>query len=99
MTEAARARLAERARVIGRIRRGVIVAMLAAFVLAWGVIAATGSMGTATAATSTSTATTTSGPTGETDTGSGAATGDPTATGDDATTSGGSDGAITTGQS
>ncbi len=46
--EHARARLAERARAVARIRRGVLVAVLAAFVLAWGVIAATGSMGDAT---------------------------------------------------
>ena len=62
--EHARARLAERARAVARIRRGVLVAVLAAFVLAWGVIAATGPMGGATAATQTaasgsSTATTT----------------------------------------
>ena len=40
--EHARARLAERARAVARIRRGVVAAALAAFALAWGVIAATG---------------------------------------------------------
>ena len=67
--EHARARLAERARAVARIRRGVIIAVLAAFVLAWGVIAATGSMGAATAATqpdSTGSTATTTGSTGDT---------------------------------
>lgn len=50
-----RARLAERARRVTRIRRGVIAAALSAFVLAWGVIAYDGSMGsTTTASTATS---------------------------------------------
>ena len=68
--EHARARLAERARAVARIRRGVIVAALAAFVLAWGVIAAAGSKGTATAATqpaTTGSTATTSGSTGDDD--------------------------------
>ena len=68
--EHARARLAERARAVARIRRGVIVAALAAFVLAWGVIAATGSKGTATAATqpaTTGSTATTTGSTGDDD--------------------------------
>lgn len=86
MTETARARLAERARMIGRIRRGVIVAVLAAFVLAWGVIAATGSMGTATASTATGDGST--------------STSDGTTSSSDATgSSGGSSGAVTTSQS
>ena len=84
--EHARARLAERARAVARIRRGVLVAVLAAFVLAWGVIAATGPTGGATAATQTaasrsSTATTT--------------TTDPAGAGDDDDASG----AVTTAQS
>ncbi len=68
--EHARARLAERARAVARIRRGVIVAVLAAFVLAWGVIAATGSMGAAdrrdAACHSTGSTATTTGSTGDT---------------------------------
>ena len=43
-----------------RVRRSVVVASLATFALAWGVIAGTGSMGASTA-TSTSTATAASG--------------------------------------
>lgn len=46
---AARRLLAARARRVARIRRGVVAGALAAFAMAWGVIAATGSMGTATA--------------------------------------------------
>jgi hypothetical protein len=50
-----RARLAERARRVARIRRGVIAATLSAFVLAWGAIVFDGSMGsTTTAGTTTS---------------------------------------------
>ncbi|WP_028060789.1 hypothetical protein [Candidatus Solirubrobacter pratensis] len=41
-----RARLAERARRVARIRRAVVAATLAAFVLAWGVIVFDGPMGT-----------------------------------------------------
>ena len=63
-----RARLAERARRLSRIRRTVVAATLSAFALAWGVIvfdgpmgttttvAATGSAGSAAAATSSGTA-------------------------------------------
>ena len=55
-----RARLAERARRVTRIRRGVIAATLSAFVLAWGVIAYDGTMGsTTTASTTTPSATST----------------------------------------
>ena len=54
---AGRARLAERARRISRIRRNVVAATLAAFALFWGVIVFDGSMGNTTVA-STSTATT-----------------------------------------
>jgi hypothetical protein len=50
-----RARLAERARRVARIRRGVIAATLSAFVLAWGVIAFDGSMGKASVAGATTT--------------------------------------------
>jgi hypothetical protein len=99
MTEQARARLAARARMISRIRRGVIVAMLAAFVLAWGVIAATGSMGSATAATP---AATTPGSASS----SSPAAGDSSATSGDSSSSfggttspDGGSGAVTTGQS
>jgi hypothetical protein len=45
-----RARLAERARRIARIRRTVVAATLSAFVIAWGVIVFDGSMGTTTLA-------------------------------------------------
>jgi hypothetical protein len=48
-----RARLAERARRVARIRRTVIAATLSAFVLAWGVIVFDGSMGTTTVASTT----------------------------------------------
>lgn len=53
-------RIAERAKRTRRIRRGVGAGTLAAFALAWGVIAQTGSMGTATAATTTAGTTSTS---------------------------------------
>jgi hypothetical protein len=46
-----RAKLAARARRVARIRRRVAAATLAAFALAWGVIAWNGSMGASTAAT------------------------------------------------
>jgi hypothetical protein len=42
---AARARLGARARRIACLRRGIAAAALATFALAWGVVAATGSMG------------------------------------------------------
>ena len=48
-----RARLAERARRVSRIRRTVIAATLSAFVLAWGVIVFDGSMGSQTVASTT----------------------------------------------
>jgi len=48
-----RARLAERARRVARIRRAVIAATLSAFVLAWGVIVFDGSMGSQTVASTT----------------------------------------------
>jgi hypothetical protein len=48
-----RARLAERARRVARIRRTVIAATLSAFVLAWGVIVFDGSMGTTSVASTT----------------------------------------------
>ena len=50
LPESARERLAARARRIAMIRRRVIVATLATFALAWGVIAFDGSMGTTTTA-------------------------------------------------
>jgi hypothetical protein len=43
--EEASRRLAARARRIARVRRRILAATLATFVLAWGVIAATGPMG------------------------------------------------------
>jgi predicted metal-binding membrane protein len=46
LSEIARERLAARARRIARIRRGVFAATIAAFALAWAVIAWNGSMGT-----------------------------------------------------
>jgi hypothetical protein len=51
-----RARLAERARRVARIRRNIVAATLAAFAIAWGAIVLDGSMGATTLA---STATTT----------------------------------------
>lgn len=45
-----RARLAERARRVARIRRTVLAATLSAFVMAWGVIVFDGSMGATTLA-------------------------------------------------
>jgi hypothetical protein len=55
-----RERLAERARRNARIRRGVGAATLATFVLAWGVIAHSGSMGTTTDKSTTTAAATAS---------------------------------------
>jgi hypothetical protein len=56
-----RARLAERARHVARIRQRVVAATLAAFVLAWGLIVFDGPMGATTiASTTTSSGTTTS---------------------------------------
>jgi hypothetical protein len=52
-SDLARARLADRARRTTRIRRGVGAATLAAFALAWGVIAHDGAMGTTKATAST----------------------------------------------
>jgi hypothetical protein len=46
--ETARRLLAERARRVSTIRRRIVAGALAAFVMAWGVIAWTGSMGTTT---------------------------------------------------
>jgi hypothetical protein len=57
-----RARLAERARRVARIRRTVIAATLSAFVLAWGVIVFDGSMGSTTVASTTTTPAATSTP-------------------------------------
>ena len=51
---AARARIAERARRVARIRRSIIAGTLAAFTLAWGIIAFDGSMGSSTASTASS---------------------------------------------
>jgi hypothetical protein len=94
-----RARLAERARRVTRIRRTVVAATLAAFALAWGVIVFDGSMGKTTlaststtasaAATATSTATATATPT--------ASSGDGTS--DDSSSSGDTPAAVTTSQS
>jgi len=100
MTDQARARLAARARMISRIRYGVIVAMLAAFVLAWGVIAATGSMGSATAATPTATTTPGSASSSSPAAGDGSATsGDSSSSFGGTTSPDGGSGAVTTGQS
>jgi uncharacterized membrane protein YgcG len=61
LPESARERLAARARRMAVIRRRVLVATLATFALAWGVIAFDGSMGsTTTASTQAATATTSS---------------------------------------
>ena len=57
-----RARLAERARRVARIRRTVVAATLSAFVLAWGVIVYDGSMGSQTVASNTSSPAATSTP-------------------------------------
>jgi hypothetical protein len=65
LSESARERLAARARRMAVIRRRVLVATLATFALAWGVIAFDGSMGSTTTA-STQAATTTSSSTGTT---------------------------------
>ena len=51
---AARERIAARARRVARIRRSIIAGTVAAFALAWGVIAFDGSMGTSTASTASS---------------------------------------------
>ena len=50
LPDSARERLAARARQTALIRRRIVVAALAAFGLAWGVIAFDGSMGTTTTA-------------------------------------------------
>jgi hypothetical protein len=86
-----RARLAERARRVARIRRAVVAATLAAFALAWGVIVFDGPMGTtklaAAGASTSATAAPSSGGTWEQSTSSGSsASSDPPA-------------AVTTGQS
>jgi hypothetical protein len=57
-----RARVAERARRVARIRRTVVAATLSAFVLAWGVIVFDGSMGSTTVASTTTTPEATSTP-------------------------------------
>jgi hypothetical protein len=56
---AARRVLAERARRISALRRRVVAGAVAAFVMAWGVIAWTGSMGTDSAASAAATTSTT----------------------------------------
>ena len=68
----ASAALAARARRLARIRRRVTAATLAAFVLAWGVIAYDGPMGAATTSASSSGATGTSSSSGATTDGSSA---------------------------
>jgi hypothetical protein len=57
-----RARLAERARRVARIRRTVVAATLSAFVLAWGVIVFDGPMGSQTVASTTTSPAATSTP-------------------------------------
>ena len=71
--ETARRLLAERARRISTIRRRIVAGALAAFVMAWGVIAWTGSMGTTTSssAAASSSDTTSSSDTGTTQSASG----------------------------
>jgi hypothetical protein len=88
LPEAARERLAARARRVALIRRRVVVATLAAFVLAWGVIAYDGPMGTTSkASTRTPTASST------------AAGSDTSSSSDDGTSSSGEPAAVTTAQS
>jgi hypothetical protein len=57
LPESARERLAARARRMAVIRRRVLVATLATFALAWGVIAFDGSMGSTTSASTEATTT------------------------------------------
>ena len=96
-------RIAARARRIARIRRGAVAGTLSAFVLAWGVIASTGSMGaeaTATASAAATTAETTTSDSTTSTEDSTASSGDSTASSDsssDSTAS--SDDAVTTAQS
>lgn len=88
LSETARERLAARARRLARIRRRVFAATIAAFALAWAVIAWNGSMGAPTTTASTGSNTTSS-------TGS-------TSSSDNGTSSssyGDSSGAVTTSQS
>jgi hypothetical protein len=65
----AQEKLAARARRIRRIRQQVVASVLAAFVLAWGVVAFDGSMGTNTTVASTSTTTSTDATTSSSDSG------------------------------
>lgn len=60
LPDAARERLAVRARRVTRIRRRVVAATLATFALAWGVIAYAGSMGAPVTTASASSGATTS---------------------------------------
>ena len=53
---AGRQALADRARRVSRIRRRIAATAVGAFALVWGLIAATGSMGSQTAATTTASA-------------------------------------------
>jgi hypothetical protein len=88
-----RARLAERARRVSRIRRTVVAATLCAFALAWGVIVFDGPMGATTTVASTSGTAATSSPTTAVD---------PTSTYPDQTSSSSGNGsppAVTTSQS
>jgi hypothetical protein len=70
--ETARRLLAERARRVNTIRRRIVAGALAAFVMAWGVIAWTGSMGTTTSSSAAATDTTSSSDTGTTQSSGGA---------------------------
>jgi hypothetical protein len=81
-----RARLAERARRVARIRRSVIAATLSAFVLAWGVIVFDGSMGSQTVASTTASPAATSTP-------------DPSSSSGDSSSSNNSPAPLTTSQS
>ncbi len=83
-----RARLAERARRVARIRRTVIAATLSAFVLAWGVIVFDGSMGSQTvASTSTSSPAATSTPDTSSSSSSGDLSNDSSSSGDSSSSS------------
>jgi hypothetical protein len=90
-------RLAARARRVTRIRRGVAAGTLSGFVLAWGLIAHSGSMGEQAAASTASTGSTTSGTV--TDDGSSGDGLGSTATDDGTTSSSGTPSAVVTRQS
>jgi predicted metal-binding membrane protein len=97
LSETARERLAARARRLARIRRRVFAATIAAFALAWAVIAWNGSMGAPTTTASTGSNTTSSA-----DAATASSSGGCTSSSDNGTSSssdGNSAGAVTTSQS